>query len=273
MSPSSLNNKNQRVAHAPRSDKGHSQLTKRDLDLLRLIGEQTAYCFDQLQRWLARHPDSRSTDPTCLSESRTSAVLQRLQKSGLLVYRKVLFDEPGWIWCSARGLFHAQLDCRFHEPALAELDHLYWVNETRALVEASDGARPGFRWESERLIRATRERLRVRQKQEPELWIPLEYRGAHRPDALLRYRESADPEAPEVICAIESELHRKGYETWRRVFQDLVTYYDEARYYAPAEIRGALLAALERFAREEAVPECRQRIAVYELEAALASME
>jgi hypothetical protein len=264
----SLPPKNQHQ-RSPRSDKGHAQLTRRDLDLLRVIGEQTVYGFGQLQGWLARHPDSQSTDPTFLSESRTSAVLQRLQKLGLLIYRKVLYEEPGWVWCSARGLFHAQLPCRFHEPALADLEHLFWVNETRALVEASDGARPGFRWESERLIRATRERLRARLKQEPELWIPWEYRGAHRPDALLRYRTGADQDAPEWVCAIESELHRKGYETWRKIFLELTTYYDEARYYVPAEIKGALLGALERFQREETGQERHQRITVYDLEAVL----
>jgi hypothetical protein len=273
MSPSSPENTHQRAARAVRSDKGQPRLTERDLDLLRYLGEQTACCFDQVQNWLARHPDSQPSDPTFLSASRTSAILARLQKLGLLTCRKILADDLKWAWCTARGLYHLHLPCRFHEPAVADLDHLFWVNETCALVEASDGARPGFRWESERLIRATRERLRAQQKQEPELWIPPEYRGAHRPDALLRYRESADPEAPEVVCAIETELHRKSYESWRRVFQDLVSYYDEARYYAPAEIRGALLSALERFGREEAGPERRQRIAVYELEAALASEE
>ncbi len=254
---------------SPRSDKGLAQLTRRDLDLLRLVGEQTAYSFGQLQGWLARHPDSQSTDPTCLSESRTSALIQRLQKLDLLVYRKILYEEPGWVWCSARGLFHTQLPCRFHEPALADLGHLFWVNETRALVELSDGTRPGFRWESERLIRATREHLRAQQKQEPELWIPWEYRGAHRPDAQLRYRTGADPDAPERICAIETELHRKGYETWRKIFLELTTSYDEARYYVPAETKGALLGALERFQREESRQERRQSIAVYDLEEVL----
>jgi hypothetical protein len=267
--PSSSRVNHQRAARSPRSDKGRAQLTRRDLDLLRIIGEQTAYCFDQLQGWLARHPDSHSSDPACLSESRTSALLQRLQKLGLLIYRKVLYEEPGWAWCSARGLFHAQLPCRFHEPSLADLEHLFWVNETRALVEASDGTRPGFRWESERLIRATRERLRARQKQEPDLWIPWEYRGAHRPDALLRYRLGTDQDVPERVCAIETELHRKGYETWRKIFLELTTYYDEARYYIPAEIKGALLGALERFQREEPGQECPRRIAVYDLEAVL----
>ncbi len=273
MSPSSPENTHQRAARAVRSDKGQPRLTERDLDLLRYLGEQTACCFDQLHAWLAHHPDSHAADPTFLSASRTSAILARLQRLGLLTCRKILADDMKWAWCTARGLYHVQLPCRFHEPALADLDHLFWVNETRALVEASDGARPGFRWESERLLRATRERLRAQQKQEPALCIPWEYRGAHRPDALLRYRESEDPEAPERIAGIETELHRKSYESWRRVFQDLLTSYDKARYYAPAEIRGALLGALERFGREEVGQEHRQRIAVYELEAALASEE
>ena len=104
MSPSTSPSKNKH-RRSPRSDKGIAQLTGRDLDLLRIIGEQTAYSFGQLQGWLARHPDSQSTDPTCLSESRTSALLQRLQKLDLLVYRKILYEEPAWVWCSARDCF------------------------------------------------------------------------------------------------------------------------------------------------------------------------
>ena len=41
-------------ARAPRSDKGQRRLIERDLDILRLIGEQYAYRFDQLQVTLTR---------------------------------------------------------------------------------------------------------------------------------------------------------------------------------------------------------------------------
>ena len=41
------------------ADKDSDHLRQRDLDILRLIGEQTTYRFDQLQALLARHPDTR----------------------------------------------------------------------------------------------------------------------------------------------------------------------------------------------------------------------
>jgi hypothetical protein len=43
----------------PQAEKDSAHLRQRDLDILRLIGEQTAYRFDQLQRLLAHHRDTR----------------------------------------------------------------------------------------------------------------------------------------------------------------------------------------------------------------------
>ena len=170
--------KNQAGVKLTRSDKGKPRLTRRDRDVLRQIGEGTAYCFDQLQGLLARHPDTQSKDPSCSSESRTRALIRRWEQLGLVEYRKILHDEPGWIWLTRKGLYHVGLSARFHEPSLANLEHLFWINETRALIEDTYGSAPGFTWESERQIRATREHLRAqRKKQGKDLWIPDEYRG------------------------------------------------------------------------------------------------
>ena len=149
--------KNQAGVKLTRSDKGKPRLTRRDRDVLRQIGEGTAYCFDQLQGLLARHPDTQSKDPSCSSESRTRALIRRWEQLGLVEYRKILHDEPGWIWLTRKGLYHVGLSARFHEPSLANLEHLFWINETRALIEDTYGSAPGFTWESERQIRATRE--------------------------------------------------------------------------------------------------------------------
>lgn len=255
----------------PRLDRGKPQLTQRDLDVLRIIGEQTAYRFDQLQGLLARHPMTHSADPTFLSETRTTVMIRRWQRLGLADYRKILHNQEGWIWLTAKGIAHLQLPVRFHEPFHGDLEHLYWINETRTLIEDRYGAAPGFCWESERLLRATRERLLAQQKQESQehLWLPWEYRSQHRPDGLLRYQMGQDTK--EYVIAIEVELSHKAYPTWRKIFLELVKYYHEVQYYVHPIIMASFTKALERFQNEEPEygepgPERRQCISIHQLE-------
>lgn len=116
MTPNHSPQKKTASQRQPRSDKGKPQLTQRDLDILRIIGEQTAYRFDQLQELLARHPMTHSIDPTFLSETRTTVMIRRWQQLGLADYRKILHDQLGWIWLTAKGIAHLRLPVRFHEP-------------------------------------------------------------------------------------------------------------------------------------------------------------
>ena len=255
----------------PRLDRGKPQLTRRDLDVLRIIGEQTAYRFDQLQGLLARHPMTHSADPTFLSETRTTVMIRRWQRLGLADYRKILHDQEGWVWLTAKGIAHLQLPVRFHEPFHGDLEHLYWINETRALIEGHYGAAPGFCWESERLIRATRDRLLAQQKQDNhvDLWLPLEYRCQHRPDGLLRYQMGQDTK--EYVIAIEVELSHKAYSTWRKIFLELVKCHYEVQYYVHPTIMASFTKALERFQNEEPEygepgQERRRCISIHELE-------
>ncbi len=234
----------------PRLDKGKPQLTQRDLDVLRMIGEQTAYRFDQLQGLLARHPMTHSADPAFLSETRTTVMVRRWQQLGLADYGKILHDQPGWIWLTARGIAHLQLPVRFHEPFHGDLEHLYWINETRALIDDSYGTAPGFCWESERLIRATRERLLAQQKQDhnADRWLPLEYQCQHRPDGLFRYQMGQ--EAKEHITAIEVELSHKVYSSWKKIFLELIRCYYDVHYYVHPTVKTSFMKAVERFQNE-----------------------
>ena len=242
-----------------RSDKGRPQLTPRDDAILRLIGEQTGYRFDQLQSLLARHPDTAPKDSSFLSESRTFALLQRWKQLGLAAYDKIYYHDPGWIWLTRKGLAHVDLALRFLDLYHADLDHLFWINETRTLIEDTYGTRPGFCFESERMLRATRERLKAQQKREPDLWIPFEYRGNHRPDALLRYRLNAEPETREIVTALEIELSPKDADTWKKTFQELTRFYDYARYYVAPHVKSSLVKVLEQFQEEEQ----QQRPSIY----------
>lgn len=250
----------------PRADKGVPQLTQRDLDVLRRIGEQTAYRFDQLQELLAHRPDTRSEDPDILSETRTSALIGRWKRLELADYRKIRYDEPGWVWLTRKGLYHCDLPMRFLDPCHSDLEHLFWINETRILVEEKYGSRPGFRWESERQYRVTREHFKTQQRCEPDIWIPREYQSTHRPDGLLRYRLSEDEDAREIVIALETELSEKDYQSWKSIFLDLTSYYHAAHYYVAPEIKAMLVRALERFKREVPEREWRHRIFVYDLE-------
>ena len=254
-----------------RSDKGRPQLTQRDDDLLLVIGEQTGYSFSQLQGLLARHPDTQSIDPAFLSGSRTYALIQRWKKLGLIQYDKIYYHDPGWIWLTRKGLAHVHLSLRYLDLYHADLEHLFWINETRALIQDSYGSRPGFHWESERVLRAMRERLHAQRKREPDLWLPFEYRGAHRPDALLRYRTSEESDAPEMVSAVEVECSRKEPRIWKKIFLDLTQFYSNAHYYVAPEIKASFVHALTKFQEEEPAygePSAtrRQYIYVHDLE-------
>ena len=264
----------QQPAGSSRPDKGKPQLTRRDLDILRPIGEQTAYRFDQLQGLLARHPETKAANGEFLSETRTSAILRRWQKLGLVEYRKILYDDPAWLWLTKKGLTLVHISAQFHDPAPGNLEHLYWINETRALVEDTYGAMPGFQWESERLMRVTRERLQAQYKKDDILYIPLEYQGSHRPDALMRYQVQTENGEQEVVVAIEVELSEKSYATWKSIFLELARYYTHSLYFVDESIKGSFSKALLRFQREcpqygEPGTQRRLNIEIHDLEEVL----
>ena len=249
------------------ADKDSAQLRQRDLDILRLIGEQTAYRFDQLQTLLARHPDTRAKDPTFLSQSQTYTLIRRWKRLDLVTSRKIYHDEPGWISLTQRGLALVGISARSLVPLYAQLNHLFWVNETRALVQERYGSRPGFQWESQREYQY----FKTQQTQEPDESIPLEYQSLHHPDAVLRYRLEEDPEAPEIVSAIEIELYQKEYPTWKKIFVDLTRFFDCAHYYIDPVLKPSLEKALEQFQNEEhsfGNPEREQRpyIHIHDLE-------
>ena len=254
----------------PRSDKGQRQLTQRDLDTLLLVGQQYTYCFDQLQGVLARHPDTNSADKEMLSETRTRAAIEKWKQLGLADSRKILVGAPAWVWLTRRGLYHVRLQVAYWEPEHSDLEHYFWINETRACLEKDYLNNPKYQdveWESERLWRAKRDRLLKEKKHDNALWIPEEYQSKHRPDALFRFREGGQS----YIAAIEVEISWKSYPTWKAVWNELLHHYASVWYFVDEQIKGAITAALKRYQNErpaygEPSTEARQRIYIYDLE-------
>ena len=269
--PSSHKQGKTRELHKPQTDTEGAHLRQRDLDILRLIGEQTAYRFDQLQAVLARHCDTRAKDPMFLSQSQTYTLIRRWKRLGLVTSRKIYHDEPGWISLTQSGLALVGVSAQSLIPLYAELNHLFWVNETRALVEERYGSRPGFQWESQREYQRIHEYFKTQQTQEPDGSIPLEYQSLHHPDAVLRYRLEEDPEAPEIVSAIEIELCQQAYPTWKKIFVDLTRFFDSAHYYVDPALKPSLEKALQQFQNEKhsfGDPEREQRpyIHIHDLE-------
>lgn len=265
-------NDEQPPSRKPRSDKGKRQLTQRDLDTLLLIGEGYTYCFDQLQGVLARHPDTTSAEKEFLSETRTRAAIEKWKQLQLADARKILHGAPQWVWLTRRGLYHLQLQVAYWEPEHSDLEHYFWINETRAHLEGIYKGNPEFQdveWESERLWRAKRDRLLKEKKRDNALWIPHEYQSKHRPDALLRYRQGEH----EYVIA-EIELSWKSYPTWKAVWNELLAHYSSVWYYVAEDIKHSFEMALTRYQNEnpaygEPPIHMRQWIHVYDLQQTL----
>jgi hypothetical protein len=144
-----------------RIDKGQPQWTPRDNYCLNWIGHMRAIRYDQLQRLLARESAFETNDPRALSASRTSQIIQRWVQAKYAIYRRVYAKQPGWIYLSRKGMFHAGLPYRAEPPKDRLLQHLYYINEVRLALEEEDSS---LRWVSERAIQALQEKRQKGQR-------------------------------------------------------------------------------------------------------------
>jgi len=254
-----------------RFDKGHRQLIQRDIDVLRLIGEQYTYRFDQLQVVLARHPDSHTANPNLLSETRTRAAIEKWEQLGLAQSQKILHKDPAYVWLSRRGLHHAGLDVAYWEPEHGDLEHYAWINEARAGCEANfqrNNKYQEYAWESERLWRAKRERWLKEKKADNSVWIPHAYQGKHRPDGMVHYTWE---DGQQYTIAIEVQISVKTAAFYEPVWDDLVRHFIATWYYVTPAVKPSLLKALEEWQHNEnpgyleAPHSLRNRIQVYDL--------
>ena len=199
------------IARKERSDKGSIKLTERDLSVLRFVGEQYAVRQDQLARLLKRPADG------ALSDSATRAVLARWEKAGLTDSRKVIADEPKFIWLTRRGLDEVGLDFKPWVPTAASLTHLFWTNQVR--MHAED-RHPQSVWRSERELRKGRVVQSISATQ------------AHEVDAEIHL--------PEGVVAVEVELTPKSVERRRSIMAEVTERYATVWYFAPANVASLL---------------------------------
>lgn len=218
------------IARKERSDKGSIKITERDLSVLTFIGQQYAVRADQLARLLKRPAEG------ALSESATRAVIARWEKAALTASRKVIADEPRFVWLTRKGLDEVGLSFKPWTPTAASLAHIFWTNQVRIHTEERH---PGAAWRSERELR----KGRVMQS--------ISSTASHEVDAEIHL--------PLGVVAVEVELTAKSVERRRSIMSEVATRYDTVWYFAPGNVR----ALLEETA---ASVEQRERVRIYPLE-------
>ncbi len=203
-----------------RSDTG-TRLTERDLLALRLIGEQYALRFDQLQALLGHHAKAQTKHEGMLSESATKHALDRWHHAGLVESKKILADLPAFCWLTREGLYAASLPFHPLEPSPTQLHHIGWVAQAR-LHFAS--LHPEWSWTSERWLRTQ---------------LDQKTKSLKLPDALLHLPDDRR-------IAIEVELTHKNATTLERIIKDRALVYDQTWYFATTRAQNALHAAIDQ---------------------------
>ena len=218
------------IARKERSDKGSIKITERDLSVLSFIGQQYAVRADQLARLLKRPAEG------ALSESATRAVIARWEKAGLAASRKVIADEPRFVWLTRKGLGEVGLSFKSWTPTVASLAHIFWTNQVRMHTE---DRHPAASWRSERELR----KGRVMQS--------ISTATAHEVDAEIHL--------PQGVVAVEVELTAKSVDRRRSIMSEVASRYATVWYFAPRNVQ----ALLEETA---AAVEQRECVRIYPLE-------
>lgn len=194
--------------------------TKRDLAVLRWMGEQYLARLDQVALLLARGCKTEEQPAPGvvprLSVSRTKSLLTRWQKAGLIEKEQILYKQPLWAWLTVEGLAQVDLPFRSVSPRVGQLEHLYYVNQARLLLE---GQRPTLRWQSERAFRS-------------EETSGIGGRG-HWPDGVVINEDGK-------AVAVEVELQHKGHRRVREIVYESLQHYQTIWYFIAPHLRPML---------------------------------
>jgi hypothetical protein len=189
---------------AKRVDAGEIRCSQRDLDLLRIVGEQYALSLPQLARLMDRSPHAARWLRT------------RWERAGWAHGRAMLVGEPVFVWLTRRGQTLAGIDYAVWKPNAGALAHIAAVTDVRFEVMVRH---PGAEWVSER-------ELYREANSEPG------GRQLHRPDGLVVV------DGQEV--AVEVELMLKRRARMERIMRELVARYRSVSYFAAPTPRRTL---------------------------------
>jgi hypothetical protein len=220
-----------------RRDAGDILLNQRDRFALTWIGHQYTIRLDHLQILLGQQTESGEK----LGESAARHVVTRWEKAGWVRVKRLLADEPYWVWLTHLGLRKVGLPYNYKDikqSSTDNLEHLAAINEIRLLYD--DGS--ATEWIAERQLLQGVVYAKGRE-------------ALHRPDAVAYWDDGG-------IIAIEAELSGKkplelaenlmelirgekylrlknehGAQKARKMSQGEKSVYTEIWYFAPPKIR------------------------------------
>jgi hypothetical protein len=179
-----------------RSDAGTVRCSTRDLELLRVVGEQYALSLPQLARLMGR------------SVHAARWLRSRWEGAGWVRGRALLVGEPVFVWLTRRGQRVAGSEFSLWRPNPGALAHIAAVTDVRLWVM---DRHPGAGWVCEREL-AREARIAGTN-------------GQHRPDGLVVLDGRELP--------VEVELSHKRPARRERIMRELVARYGQAVYFAP----------------------------------------
>lgn len=173
---------------------------KGDFEALRWVAEQSAARVDQVGRVLGR------------SERTAQRWTRRMQEAGWVEARRMLADEPAYVWLTSTGQRVADTGFRAWRPSAGKLPHIAAVNEVRLYVAERS---PASEWTCERRLAQEREDRRE-----------------HLPDAVI--------ETAGERHAVEVELTQKASRRMAPILDALSARFDAVLFFCSPATRRQL---------------------------------
>ena len=201
-------------SRARRADAGSVRVSARDVELLRIVGEQYAVTLPQL-----------ATMMDCSGHA-ARWLRARWERAGWAKGRALLVGEPVFVWLTRRGQTLAGIDYSVWRPNAGMLAHIATVTDVRLHVL---DRHPAAEWVCERELHR-------------ELAGAPGGRQRHRPDGLVVI------DGREV--AVEVELTLKRRARIEQIMTELVARYGSITYFAAPAPRRALTAVAADIGRD-----------------------
>jgi hypothetical protein len=214
MTPEAPDTRSPSRSRAARGDAGSVRVSGRDIELLRVMGEQYAVTLPQLAQMMG------------CSEHAARWLRSRWERAGWAKGRALLVGEPVFVWLTRRGQTLAGVDYSVWRPNPGMLAHIAAVTDVRLHVL---DRHPGADWVCERELHR-------------ELAGTPGGRRRHRPDGLVVI------DGREVAVEVELTLKRRG--RIEQIMTELVARYGSVTYFATPAPRRALTAVAADLGRD-----------------------